>query len=125
MLSHKYPLDYNSWLGHFRNEFENLYKQLEQLLPVKSIDTEAEVKAIFERLYYCLTHLVEANLTIDMGPVKPIIFSCKYLEREDRKTFVVVCNLNNIEKLHLYMFPNTTPCPRFLAFIKTLEEVIN
>lgn len=121
----KYELDYSFWLDHSRAEFANFYNQLDILVALKNIDKEAEINILFEQLYYCLTHLVEAELFIDMGPVKPVIFSCRFCEYEEKSIFIITCTLKNLEELHLYMFPNTTPCPRSVAFVKTLEKEIN
>lgn len=119
----QYRVNYRKWLIKFISDIKIFYKEHYNHIEVDSIDTR--VFEVIIQLYQQLHIFNNSHINLDLDVIKHPVCTLIVTEQNDGESLVIQSTINdNIEKLMLFRFANTTPCPRAKAFENVLEEYL-
>jgi hypothetical protein len=100
-------IPYDRWFNKYNDALNKL----------DSISANKNSEKINKKFSECLYNLEDADIQYDLGVIAPIILSCRRTYINNMEAYQITSSLNDVEDLTLYLEPNLTQCPRYLALI--------
>lgn len=121
--SNKYDLDYRNWLIAFLENTKEFYLQNYNYLSIESIDLR--IIDLVVQIYKSIHTNDNIYILLDLEEIKHPVCTLRVMSENGKESLTIQSTLNHeVKSLKLYRYPNSTPCPRSLAFKKVLEDYL-